>query len=170
MIEFRATRKEDIPQVMAIIDNARAQFAQKGIPQWQTGYPNAETIAQDIANGCAYVLCQDGVVVATVAIVLTGEPDYDVIEDGNWICDGAYAAVHRLAVDPACKKQGLAGRMVTESARIARENDFVSVRCDTHEINSPMRSMLQKNGFKHCGTIHMRMDGAPRVAYELPLK
>lgn len=170
MIEFRKTTHEDIPKVMQIVEHARSLFKQTGIPQWQDGYPNAESFAQDIEAGCSYVLCKDGEVCATAAIILTGEPTYAVIYDGEWKQNGDYAAIHRVAVDPAHKKQGLAGTLVENAVRIARENGMAAVRCDTHEVNRPMRGMLEKNGLEYCGRIHLN-DAAhsPRVAYELVL-
>ena len=37
---------------------------------------------------------------------------------------------------------------------------------DTHADNKVMQHVLDKNGFKHCGTVYMD-NGEPRIAYEL---
>ncbi|MBQ6671625.1 MAG: N-acetyltransferase, partial [Spirochaetales bacterium] len=40
------------------------------------------------------------------------------------------------------------------------------LRIDTHRDNTVMRSLLAKLGFVHCGTIYVREDRFPRLAFE----
>lgn len=166
MMEFRKAVPQDLDQIMRIVEQARALFRESGIPQWQNGYPNAQSIQQDIDNGWSWVLCAQGKVCAIAAIVLQPDPNYAEIE-GKWLWDGPYAAIHRVAVDGSFKKQGLASRMVEEAAALASKMGRGSLRCDTHEVNRPMRGMLEKNGFQLCGKIYLLDDNhAPRVVYE----
>ena len=59
--------------------------------------------------------------------------------------------------------------MVEKIAEEARAGGFVSIRIDTHPGNIPMRRMLEKNGFVHCGSVYLLGgpdNGALRVGYE----
>jgi len=45
----------EIPIIWDILQQAIEQRKQEGSEQWQYGYPNEQTVKDDIANGCAYV-------------------------------------------------------------------------------------------------------------------
>lgn len=163
---FRKTRVEDIPEIMVMIDQAKAYMKENGINQWQNGYPNAQSIQNDIDHDYSYVMEADGKVVGTMAVIFDGEPTYDKIYDGSWkTTEEPYAAVHRVAVDAQCKGKGIAGAMIEEVAKICREKGVRSIKNDTHRDNLSMQRMQAKNGFEYCGVIYLE-DGAERIAFE----
>lgn len=65
MLALRYTKLEDIERVMEIIKQAQQYFKEKGINQWQNGYPNAKVIENDIKNGHSFVLRQIVILSAT---------------------------------------------------------------------------------------------------------
>jgi GNAT superfamily N-acetyltransferase len=162
------TKEEDKEQVIAIWEQARAYMKEAGIQQWQDGYPNRESLEEDMSAGESYVLRDNetGAVAATAYISFRGEPDYDVIYEGSWSQNIPYCVMHRVAVDPQQKGKGLAGELIKEAARQCREKNIRSLRIDTHRVNRSMRRMLEKNGFVYRGIIHLSKDGSERVAYE----
>ena len=76
---FRKTTIEDSASVLEIICQAQEYLKQKNINQWQNGYPNSNSIIEDIQKGYSYVMEEDGVIIGTMAIVLDGEPTYEHI-------------------------------------------------------------------------------------------
>jgi hypothetical protein len=46
-----------------------------GIEQWDEVYPNAETIARDIEAGTLHVLCDGEMIIASITIEQTMDPD-----------------------------------------------------------------------------------------------
>ena len=68
MLALRYTKLEDIERVMEIIKQAQQYFKEKGINQWQNGYPNAKVIENDIKNGHSFVLIKNNKIVGTIAI------------------------------------------------------------------------------------------------------
>ena len=171
-MEIRVTTPADIDGVMVVIEEARGTMAALGIDQWQNGTPNRAMLTRDMAEGLGRVVVQDGQIVGTFAILYGGEPAYDVIRDGAWLsadraADGsvAYIALHRVAVSVAHRGSGVAAAMIEYAEGYARILGMKSLRIDTHEGNTPMRRMLENNGFVRCGTIFLQ-NGDPRVAYE----
>lgn len=162
---IRKGETRDIPEIMAIIDGAKRFFRENGIDQWQKGVPNEETVKSDIKNGENYVVEENGKVVATAMISLRGEPAYDKICSGKWLCNEKYGVIHRVAVLPSQKRGGLASMLVKKAETITSDAGFASLRIDTHEQNIPMRKMIDKNGFVFCGTVFLA-DGSQRRAYE----
>lgn len=166
MMEFRKATKKDLDRVMQIILDARTRIGKLGIDQWQYGYPTRDIVTEDISLERYYVGEENGSILSVFAMIDDGEPTYDEIYDGTWLTDDEkYMAVHRIAVAGDSLKRGIASETLRFVAAKAISLGYASVRIDTHEGNIPMRRMLEKNGFVHCGTIYLT-DGEKRVAYE----
>ena len=168
---FRNTTEKDCTQVIGMYQQARAYFKEAGIDQWQDGYPNEKTLAEDMAGDESFVLVDEETeeVLGTCFVSFSGEPDYDVIYEGAWQEPEPYGVVHRVAVTSHRKGQGLAGQMIEYAAAMCRERGIESMRMDTHEDNRSMQRMLIKNGFVYRGIIYLGRDGAKRVAFERSL-
>ncbi len=160
---FRKGTMLDVREVTKIYDGARKIMKESGIPQWQEGVPGRESFISDVQSGYAYVIEDEGKVIATVQII-EREPYYDRIENGGWNEENALVA-HRVAVSNDCRKHGIGSMLIAESEKIAKAIGKKALRLDTHEKNFRMRGMLEKNGFKSVGTVFMP-DGSPRIAYE----
>ena len=155
----------DIPAMMEIFFQAQASLKALGVNQWQNNYPNVDVVGKDLDNGTAYVLTQDGCVIATATIIFNNEPTYDRIYEGEWLSRGEFVVVHRMAIDNRYKKKGIASHILREVGKIAVQANISSFKIDTHKDNVPMRKTLEKNGFTYCGRIVL-LDGNSRVAYE----
>ena len=166
-MEFRKATKKDLDRVMQIIFDARTRIGKLGIDQWQYGYPTRDIVKEDIALERYYVGEDNENILVVFAMIDDGEPTYDVIYDGTWLTadDDKYMAVHRIAVAGDSLGRGVASAALAFVAAQGISRGFVGIRIDTHEGNVPMRGMLEKNGFVHCGTIYLT-DGEKRVAYE----
>lgn len=97
-IYIRQATKNDLEQIMPIIDEAKKFLKEEGNPQWQSGYPDVETITTDIDDGVAWVLIVDQKIAGYTAITDGPDPNYKKI-DGKWENDlDPYVAIHRVAI------------------------------------------------------------------------
>lgn len=165
-LTLRPTQECDLPDVMRIIADAQTDFRVRGIDQWQNGYPNEQSIRNDIARGESYVVIRGEQVVATAMITFAPDPNYAVIYDGEWLLaePKSYATIHRIAVDLSERGRGIAEWIVRQTERMCRKRGD-SLRIDTHRDNRSMQRVAEKNGMTLCGTIYLA-DGAERLAYE----
>ncbi|MDE6153991.1 MAG: GNAT family N-acetyltransferase [Muribaculaceae bacterium] len=164
-IIFRQGVVTDVPAVMEIIDAAVDRMLREGKQQWDESYPAVEHIMEDLRLGTGHVLVDDGHVVAYGAIVLTGEPAYDDIEDGDWLTDGSqYITVHRLAVAADMHGRGLARRFIDIACDLAAARGIGSMRIDTNYDNGRMLRLLEGCGFERCGIV--RYEKGERIAFE----
>ena len=149
---------EDVwPHINRIFSKARQYMRRNGNSvQWTNGYPDRQTIAQDVADGCFYLICHGSRIVACFCMRQSPEPTYDKIDNGHWPDDKPYNVIHRLASD------GTASGIAKLAIRFALAEG--NLRVDTHELNSTMISILEKEGFIKCGTIYVA-DGTPRIAF-----
>ena len=163
-LHFRPGLAADVDDIMALVAEAQAWFASQGIDQWQDGYPTREIIEQDIALKRNYVVEYNGVIVAALSVAFDGEPTYSTIYRGEWLRQAPYAVVHRIMVADAMKRKGVAREILAFVEELCAERGVSDIRIDTHRDNRPMRNMLKKLGYSHCGEI-MLTSGAWREAY-----
>jgi GNAT superfamily N-acetyltransferase len=146
-----------------ILQQAIQQRKDDGSDQWQNGYPNEQTVHDDITNGWAYVLVDDTLIVAYAAIIFGIEPAYNDIK-GKWLTHGDYVVVHRVATSNAAKGKGVATRLFKELEGLCAERKVFSIKVDTNFDNVPMMKILDKLNYTYCGEIFF--SGAHRKAYE----
>ena len=163
---LRKANPEDLGCIMEIIRQAQEYLKEQNVEQWQDGYPNKDSITEDIKNGVTYVYESEGLILGTMALIFGAEPTYEVIYDGAWETEGLlYATIHRMAIAKEYKGRGIAGEMLAEAERICRENKVHTIRIDTHEENESMKAWIDKMGFFYCGWIVVE-NGDKRLAYE----
>lgn len=156
---IRLADNEDLPAILEIYQTARKFMAANGNgTQWGDSYPPTDLVKSDIEKKRLYVITMDNTIHGVFAFLNEPEPNYDIIESGNWLSDTPYRAIHRVASDG------------TQKGIVSRCMDYCKAQCrhlriDTHENNLVMQHVLEKNGFKKCGIIHLD-NGSPRIAYE----
>ena len=156
---FRGANRFELDQIMEVYARARALMAQNGNPtQWGDNYPSRQLFEEDILSNRLFVCVINGELEAVFAFILGEDPTYKKIEDGQWLANGPYGTLHRLA--SAGHRPGVA-RMVIEWCLEHCE----SLRADTHADNKSMHHVLEPTGFTRCGIIHVA-DGSPRIAYQ----
>jgi GNAT superfamily N-acetyltransferase len=162
-MNLRKATLSESPVIWDILQQAIQQRKQDGSEQWQNGYPNEQTVLEDIVNGCAYVLTDDNLVIAYAAIIFGTEPAYNNIE-GKWLTDDDYVVVHRVATSNAVKGKGIATSLFKMIEDLCVEHKTYSIKVDTNFDNVPMMKILDKLEYTYCGEIFF--SGASRRAYE----
>lgn len=162
-MHLRKAATAEVDVIWAILQDAIAQRKQDGSTQWQNGYPNRQTVLEDIAHGEGYVLEHDGVIVAYAAVIARCEPAYAELE-GQWLSAGAYLVVHRVARALHHAGRGIAAALLQQVQAHAVAQGIPSVRLDTNFDNAAMLRTLERLGYAYCGKVYYQ--GAPRLAFE----
>ena len=170
-IYLRRAQLQDLPAIMKIIDDAKELLKKNGSPQWQNGYPNQETLTQDIAMQTNWVLINDNKVAATATLQLTPEPTYRNITQGQWQQpDEPYATIHRVAISSDYRGQGLSKLLFSNLLTVGQMQGIKNFRVDTHRSNKAMQHIAENFNFKKRGIIKVNDQNDPeRLAYELNL-
>ncbi len=163
-MEFRRATEKDFHGAVALLEMGRRNIAELGIDQWQNGSPNADDILNDIKNGNCYVAVEDDIYLATLYIGFDGEKTYGKIE-GEWLQDGDYTTLHRVAVNTEYRGKGIFAAAVNFATLLSRSKGVYALRIDTHYGNTRMQSALKKNGFTPCGKIWLEC-GDERLAFQ----
>lgn len=158
MIIHKSNIKE-IEKLVYILNQQINYLKESGIPQWQNGYPNKEVLIEDIEKDRLYSLIENDEVIGFFALVYP-DINYDYIEDGKWLSNGQYIAIHRVAIKNAYKGKGYSNKIFD----YVKER-YDHIRVDTHALNKVMNASILKNNFKYCGVVYMQ-DKTKRNAYE----
>ena len=156
---IRKTTYADVDAVAEIYENAKVFMRKNGNnDQWNLGYPDRNTVIEDIEAGVGYVCEEDGEILATFMFKIGEDKTYKIMYEGEWKNDAPYAAVHRVAV----KRHGggIVDFCLEECFKM-----YPNLKMDTHRDNIPMQRVLLRNGFTYCGIIHIET-GDERLAYQ----
>ncbi len=164
---FRKATFDDIDRITEIIIHASRRLHEAGIDQWQRGYPNRQSIENDINSEVGMVLCLGDEILAYGAVIFTGERAYDDITNGHWLttCDSdapTYAVIHRLCVSEIFVGMGFAKQFMQAAETMAQEK-AASIRIDTHPDNKIMQRLVSSLGYSYCGDVVIE---SCRLAYE----
>ena len=151
---IRLAVESDIDGIMNCIYDARAFLKASGSTQWNgpLGYPNVNTLLDDIKNKIAYV-CERNNEICGVAAFAGYEPEYDS-ELANWITKGnKYTTIHRIAVLDKYRGTGVAKELLAYAEVYTKQIGNISIRIDTHPKNMAVQGLVESLGYTYCGEI-----------------
>lgn len=163
MYHIRHSNKEDIDAIMHILDTARLIMRCNGNnTQWINGYPDKDTIVEDIKNRNHYIVDYNNISIAVFSFMKGPDITYNRIFEGNWLDkDNNYFVIHRVGKLP--QYTNVMNEILNYCFQITN-----NIRMDTHENNHIMQKLLEKYGFTYCGIIRL-LNGEERLAYQRKL-
>ena len=98
MLNVRNAEIADLEQIMKIYRYAQDYMIESGNPtQWGHFYPDADLIKSDIDQNVCKLIYDENGIHGVFALFDGAEPTYKHIEGGNWLNEGPYLTIHRLA-------------------------------------------------------------------------
>ena len=160
-MKIRKAEIQDLEAIEAVYASARAFMEQTGNPnQWGKHHPPREQIERAIQAKKLYVLEENGAIHGSFYFAIEEEPNYQRIDEGDWLSDEPYGVIHMVASDGQI--HGFVQKVVAFC-----EQQTKHLRIDTHHDNKVMQHVIEKNGFTRCGIIYLLTEnGDPRIAYE----
>ena len=156
---IRAAEQSDLEEIMSIYAYARIFMAENGNPnQWRDTFPARADIEEDIRKRESYVCVEKDKIMGVFAFIIGEDPTYRIIEEGKWMNEELYGAIHRVA-------SAKGGKGIFANAIGFCKERIGNLRIDTHHDNKIMQHVIEKNGFQRCGIIYA-YDGSPRIAYQ----
>lgn len=172
-MEIRQVNISEIDSVMEIIDDAKRLLSKDSL-QWQQGYPNKQTMLDDINNKDLFGCYLDQKLVGIVALIEGFNINYAEIYDGEWLKDTSEndLVIHRIAVKEGYHNMKI-GKALMDFAEIyAKEKGKISIKIDTHVKNIPMQMLCKNNGYLYRGIIFLKRNEVDnsRLAFEKLVK
>ncbi len=160
---FRKATASEIPLIWDILQQAIARRKQDGSEQWQDGYPNLQSVQNDVEKGQGFVLTEGEIIIGYSAVIINDEPEYAKIK-GKWLTNDDFVVCHRVALSENYLGKGLSKKILEYIEEFALNNNIFSVKADTNFDNITMLKIFEKSGYKYCGKVYFR--GGEREAFE----
>lgn len=155
-------RPTELPRLIELKDLCIARMRAEGIDQWDEVYPSDAIIERDRLAGTLHVTRRGTHILGCVTLDTSHDPLWAGMA---WFIPSARsAAVHRLMVDPAAQRRGLARQLMADAERRARELGFLAVHLDCFMANPAALALYERLGYRRVGTAQMRK--GPFVGFE----
>ena len=161
--QFRKASAADIPAIWEILQQAIQRRKKDGSNQWQDGYPNLDVVKNDIDKGAGFFLTEGVAIAGYSAVLINDEPAYSAIE-GEWLTNGDFVVLHRIAISEKYIGKGLSKRILSFIEDFAIAHNIYSIKADTNFDNPAMLKIFEDLAYVYCGEVYFR--GAARKAYE----
>ena len=172
LIFTRRAQNSDVDKIVQILNDAISFLKESGSSQWQSGYPNRETVEEDIEKQVAWVLTVDNEVAGYAAVVIGKDPNYAKI-DGEWKNNvDTYATIHRIAVSSKFRGMHLSQFFLSNIISLTYAQGIHNFRIDTSRKNKIVQHIAVSHNFIERGIIQVTEDpvDSSRIAYELNLR
>ena len=159
-MQLRLATLADVPAVLDLIRRVVPAMRASGNLQWDDTYPTAQVFEHDVAVSQLWVAEVIGQLAGVAALTTEAEPAYAHV---GWDLTEPSLVVHRLAVDPAFRGQGLAAALMLQAEHVARARHVSVVRVDTSADNPATQRLFPKLGYTLSGEITLRFRPGLRV-------
>jgi ribosomal protein S18 acetylase RimI-like enzyme len=153
MVKIRPARLNDLPNLMALLCSCVRQMLSEGIDQWDKIYPDEATCAGDIERRELFLLERDSRISGIITLNEFQDPAYREVP---WHYSSKALVIHRLAVDPACQGQGIAGELMQFAREYARQQRYATIRLDAFAGNPRALALYERLGYRLAGSVLFR--------------
>ncbi|MBO0950028.1 GNAT family N-acetyltransferase [Fibrella forsythiae] len=161
---IRLATFDDVPALLVLVKRVVPLMQQAGNFQWDDTYPNEAVFIDDVAKQQLWVADVDGQLAGVSAITTDQEPTYAEV---GWDINEPAIVTHRLAVDPAFRRQGVARALLLQADEVARQRDIPILRIDTNTQNQATQRLFPALGYVYAGEIGLDFrPGLRFVCYE----
>jgi ribosomal protein S18 acetylase RimI-like enzyme len=167
-ILIRKAEGGDLPAMMGLLRDCARDMQANGIDQWDENYPPEDVVHRDIAAGTAYVCAVEGHVAGMFAMDENQSPEYEAV--GWRLTAKRIAVIHRLAVSPTCRRQGIASQLMDFAESQAAAMGYDVIRLDTYSRNFRSMSLFPGRGYLKAGQVHFRGKPIPFYCFEKALR
>lgn len=164
---IRKANTNDLKSIMEVIKLTVEEMKSYDNTQWDSNYPQSKDFEEDIKKGELYVDEVDGKVQGFVCVNYIEPIEY---ENLSWSSKDKAMVIHRMAVNPYVRRQGIATKLMKFADDLAKENNVKYLKTDTYSINVKMDALFKKCGFTHIGEMNFLGKEKPFYCYDKELK
>jgi ribosomal protein S18 acetylase RimI-like enzyme len=166
-MEIIQAKQADIIEILYLLRVCILDMNEKGLKHWNSAFPGAEMIQQNLDNGSIYLAKEKGVCKGMVTLNEHEPEDYKQLNFQSNSQKPLY--LQNMAVHPKWQGMGIAKLMVEFSQKLAKEKEFDCIRLDVFKPSDNARQLYEKQLFKEIATFHTTYQKIPFVCYEKKL-
>lgn len=162
-LRVAALTQAHIPQALALFARAVAAMRAQGYKQWSAAYPNEAVLHADLAAGTVYGAFAGDTLLGVVTVDTREHPAYAGVP---WQVRGGVYCVHRLAVDPAAQRGGVAHALMGFAEAHALRGGGRVIHLDTGADNLPAQALYERRGYARRGLVRLDERDMRFICYE----
>jgi GNAT superfamily N-acetyltransferase len=147
-MRLRLATEADLDPILALVRRVVPLMRASGNLQWNETYPNSAIFARDLSLDQLWVAENEEKIVGVAALTRDQSPEYAQV---GWSLDEPAIVVHRLAVDPAQRGQGIARALMQQAEVVAGHASIAILRVDTNSENCVMQRLILSLGYDFSG-------------------
>lgn len=155
MTTIRLATRDDLADVLDLLNAAASWLHAKGLDQWPDGF-DSERIGPMIDRSEVFIACNGPTPVATVTVTDAGDPDF-------WTADELAEPSHYIAKLAVSRDHtGLGELLLRWTVDRAARTGVRWVRLDAWKTNPGLHAFYERAGWKHLRTVDLphRRSGA----------
>jgi ribosomal protein S18 acetylase RimI-like enzyme len=165
---IRVARADEIDALMTLYDRVVEAMNARGLTHWDAFYPARSHVLADLRAGSVRVMCDGAERIAAATFDRLAPAEYAAV---RWeVPLDRSLFVHRLAVDPARLRTGVARAMMAAAADEARERGLSAVKLDAYRDNPGASGLYPALGYTLTGQVTYPPHPAPFLTFELTLR
>jgi GNAT superfamily N-acetyltransferase len=153
---IRPGTEADLDSVMTLVADCVAAMRRDGIEQWDEIYPNRAGLMADIRSKTLHRASLEHSDALAGIVVINEFQDREYAEVPWTLVDGRVAVIHRLMVDPAHQRMGIARDLMAFAEARARELGYTIIRLDSFVHNPRALRLYPSLGYRDAGGIQLR--------------
>ena len=143
----------DFATVRSIVKDATRHMDEQAIPQWDDIYPSDAILKDDIERQQMHLVEVEGHVAGFIVINEEQSPEY---RDVAWQYSGQAMVIHRLTIDPAYERRGLAKRLMDFAEEVAATTAYACIHLDAFTQNPAAIALYENRGYRKAGKVRFR--------------
>lgn len=159
----RLAELSDLESIMTIVKSVCHEMRLTGNDQWDEDYPQATDFMSDIEKRELYVTAIDKRIIGFICINYLEPEEY---QNAKWAIDEKPMVIHRMAVNPECRNQGIGMMLMGFAEELAQTKGVSYLRSDTYTLNPIMNALFRKLKYRFAGEINFMGKGNPFNCYE----
>jgi ribosomal protein S18 acetylase RimI-like enzyme len=166
-MEIIKAKPIDLIEILYLLRVCILDMNVKGLKHWNSAFPGAETVQQDLDNGSIYLMKEKGVCKGMVTLNTDEPEDYYQLNFQSGKQKPLY--LQNLAVHPRWQGLGIAKLLIEYAQKLAREKGFDCIRMDVFKPSDGARQLFEKQDFQEVSSFHSAYQQIPFVCYEKQL-
>jgi GNAT superfamily N-acetyltransferase len=164
---IRKALMDDMDSILRIVRDVIIEMQVVDNDQWTEAYPVYEDFYRDITAEELFVdTDNEGFIKSFVCLNTTQPSEYAAV---SWVLDQKALIIHRMAVNPQFRGQGLAHKLLIYAEKRASDLALNYIRSDTCSCNPGMNSLFIKLKYKPAGQICFSDSVNTFICYEKSL-
>ncbi|MBI5603361.1 MAG: GNAT family N-acetyltransferase [Deltaproteobacteria bacterium] len=153
MMKINLARLGELDVLHGIIRAATRKMDEQGISQWDEVYPSRSLLKDDIEKQQMYVLGAGKQKAGMMVLNEEQSPEYAAVD---WKFSGRALVIHRLTIDPAFQRRGLASRLMDFAEEFAFTERYNCIRLDAFRRNPAAFGLYERRGYRKAGAVRFR--------------